>query len=102
MFKDECGGKSMTEFVGLRPKLYSYKMDNGGTTKRVKGVKRNVIERNITFDEYKKCLDTQQEIYKSMNIFRSHRHQIYTQEINKVTLSAKDTKRQFSPTELAP
>lgn len=53
MFKDECGGKSMTEFVGLRPKLYSYKMDNGGTTKRAKGVKRNVIERNITFDEYK-------------------------------------------------
>ena len=26
MFKDECGGKNMQEFVGLRAKLYSYKM----------------------------------------------------------------------------
>ena len=97
MFKDECGGKSMTEFVGLRPKLYAYKMDDGGATKKAKGVAKTTIKRNITFDDYKRCLDTQQEVYKSMNIIRSHLHQIYTQEINKVALSAKDTKRHILP-----
>ena len=27
MFKDEAAGKQITHFVGLRPKLYSYKID---------------------------------------------------------------------------
>jgi len=27
MFKDEVMGKQIEEFVGLRPKLYSYKVD---------------------------------------------------------------------------
>ena len=29
MFKDEAGGKQIVEFVGLRAKLYSYKMLDG-------------------------------------------------------------------------
>ena len=33
MFKDEAGGKQIVEFVGLRAKLYSYKM-RGGFEKR--------------------------------------------------------------------
>ena len=40
MFKDECGGKIMHEFVGLRAKLYSYKMlYEGHEAKKCKGVK---------------------------------------------------------------
>ena len=29
MFKDEAGGKQIVEFIGLRAKLYSYKMLDG-------------------------------------------------------------------------
>lgn len=101
MFKDECRGKSMTDFVGLLPKLYAYKMDNGATTKRAKEVAKTTIKRNITFDDYKRCLDTQQEVYKSMHIIRSHLDQIYNQEINKVALSAKDTKRHILPDDIS-
>ena len=37
MFKDEAGGKIIAEFVGLRAKLYSYKMfEDGKEEKRVK------------------------------------------------------------------
>ena len=37
MFKDESGGKQIVEFVGLRDKLYSYKMLDGSVDKNVKG-----------------------------------------------------------------
>ena len=97
MFKDECGGMAMTEFVGLRAKLYAFKMDDGQTTKKAKGVTKSVIKRNIAFEDYKRCLDTQKEIYRPMNIIRSHLHQIYAEEINKIALSAKDDKRHILP-----
>ena len=37
MFKDDAGGKQMVEFVGLRAKLYSYKMLHGSEGKKCKG-----------------------------------------------------------------
>ena len=35
MFKDEAGGKQIVEFIGLRAKLYSYKMRDGSEDKRM-------------------------------------------------------------------
>ena len=37
MFKDEAGGKKIVEFVGLKAKLYSYKMLDGYEDKKFKG-----------------------------------------------------------------
>ena len=37
MFTDEAGGKQIVEFVGLRAKLYSYKMLNVTEDKNVRG-----------------------------------------------------------------
>ena len=37
MFKDEAGGKQFVEFVGLRAKLYSYKILDGSEDKNVRG-----------------------------------------------------------------
>ena len=37
MFMDEAGGKQIVEFVGLRAKLYSYKMLDGSILKNVRG-----------------------------------------------------------------
>ena len=37
MFKDEAGGMKIVEFVGLRAKLYSYKMLDGSEDKKCKG-----------------------------------------------------------------
>ena len=56
MFKDEAGGKIIDEFVGLRAKLYSYKMFEGEESKKCKGVKRLVVKNSITHDDYKNCL----------------------------------------------
>ena len=37
--KDECWGKEIEEFIALRAKLYSYRMDEK-ESKRCKGVKK--------------------------------------------------------------
>ena len=37
--KDELGGNIMREFVALRPKTYSYLMDDGMSDKKTKGTK---------------------------------------------------------------
>ena len=91
--KDECGGKQITEFVGLRAKMYSYRM-NEKEEKKAKGVKKNVIKKDISFDDYYKCLIKRvNPIYRKMNLIRSHKHEIYSETVNKVALSAEDDKR---------
>ena len=42
--KDELGGKIMAEFVALRPKTYSYLMDDGNSNKKAKRTKKCVIK----------------------------------------------------------
>jgi hypothetical protein len=94
MFKDEACGKQIAEFVGLRAKLYSYRMHcSGRSHKKCKGIKKRVVEKNITFDDYKECLFSRTEQLRKMNVIRSHCHEIYTEELNKVALSANDDKR---------
>ena len=44
LMEDELGGKIMTEFVALRPKTYSYLMDDGCSDKNAKGTKNCVIK----------------------------------------------------------
>src|SRR5688572_14628037 len=92
MFKDEAGGKQIEEFIGLRSKLYSYKMA-GVDYKKCKGLKKNVVKKSITHEDYKNCLFTKREQSSKMNVIRSYHHEIYTEEVNKVALSADDDKR---------
>ena len=56
LMKDELGEKIMTEFVALRPKTYSYLMDNGNSDKRAKGTKKCAIKRKLEFNDCKGCL----------------------------------------------
>ena len=93
MFKDEAAGKTIKEFVGLRAKLYSYKMDEGKENKRCKGIKKAVVEKSITHEDYKTCLITGIEQLRRQNIIRSYEHTLYTEEVNKIALSAADDKR---------
>ena len=45
MFKDEAGGKVIDEFVGLRTKLYSYKMFEGEESKNVRVLRNRWLKR---------------------------------------------------------
>ena len=93
MFKDEAGAKHIVEFVGLRAKLYSYKLLDGSEDKKCKGVTKNVTKRSIQFDDYRECLFSRKEQHRKMNVIRSHCHEIYIEEINKIDLSSDDDKR---------
>ena len=93
MFKDEVAGKQITEFVGLRPKLYSFKVEGEKANKKCKGIKKNVVKKGINFQDYFECLFSGEKQMRSMKIIRSENHDIYSKEVNKVALSNEDDKR---------
>ena len=93
LMKDELGGKIITEFVTLRPKTYSYLTDDGKEDKKAKGTKKCVIKKMIKFNDYKKCFLNDEVIFKSQQRFISKKHDVYTENINKIALSNDDDKR---------
>ena len=54
---------------------------------------KNVTKRSIQFDDYRECLFSRKEQHRKMNVIRTHYHEIYTEEINKIALSSDDDKR---------
>ena len=92
LMKDELGGK-MTEFVALRPKLYSYKKLDGSEDKKCKGIKKYVVKKTLTFEDYKTCLFSNSTEYRSQLMFRSSKHEVHTIEVNKFALNLDDDKR---------
>ncbi len=90
MMKDECGGKQIKKFIGLRSKLYSYEMDNGTQEKKCKGVKKCVIKNEITIADFEECLFSGKSQFRMMNTIRSRQHNIGSERINKTALSAND------------
>ena len=93
LMKDELGGKIMTEFVALRPKFYSYKKLDGSEDKKCKGIKKCVVKKPLTFEDYKACLFNDSTEYRSQLMFRSAKHEVHTTEVNKVALNRNDDKR---------
>ena len=93
LMKDELGGKIIMEFVTLRPKTYSYLTDDCKEDKTAKGTKKCVIKRMIKFNDYKNCLLKDEVILKSQQRFISKKHDVYTENINKIALSSNDDKR---------
>ena len=92
-FKDEAAGIPITEFVGLRSKMYSYIKDNQKGEKTAKGIKKIVIKNNIMHDDYKETLFNNKQMYHKMKTIRSENHQLGSYELNKVSLSCFDDKR---------
>ena len=92
-FKDEAAGIPITEFVGLRSKMYSYMKDNDKGGKTAKGIKKNIIKKNITHENYKNVLFNNEQMHHTMKTIRSNNHQLGSYELNKVSLSCFDDKR---------
>ena len=93
MFKDEVAGKQITFFVGLRPKLYSFRIEEDKEVRKCKGIKKNVVKKKLDFDDYVQCLFTGRKEMRKMKIIRSEKHEIFSKEVNKIALSDQDDKR---------
>ena len=83
----------MTEVIALRPKIYSYLMDDGSNHKKAKGTKKCVIKQKLMFENYKDCVFNNKTVYRSQEIFKSYYHDVYSEEVNKIALSSNDDKR---------
>ena len=91
--KAEIGGEIIMEFIALRPKTYSHLTDNDKIDKKAKGKKKCAIKKMIKFDDYKKCLLKDEVTLKSQQRFISNKHDVYTDDVNKIALSNDDNKR---------
>ena len=91
-FKDESCGIPITEFVGLKSKMYSYIKSDEKDGKTTKGIKKNVIKNNIKHEDYKNVLLNDDQLHHKMKTIRSQKHQLGSYKINKVSLSCFDDK----------
>ena len=96
-FKDECEGKIMTGFIGLRPKCYAFKIHGDDTEyKKCKGTAKNTVKRKIKYDDYNQVLETNEVIHRSFNSIRSKNHKIFSINTTKVSLNSYENKRYWT------
>ena len=112
--KDELGGKIMTEFVGLTAKIYSYLIDDGSEDKQAKDTKKCVIKNCLEAtqlenktnhleknkidigrikENHKEFIKNNKSILKTQQRYKNERHNVFTEEINKIALNPNDDKR---------
>ena len=68
----------MTEFIGLRSKMYSIRVNGQDHIKKAKGVKTGVISKTINFDDYLDCLLNSATQYRHQCIIQSKAHVVRT------------------------
>ena len=81
--KDETGGVAIEEFLGWKPKMYSFLADNN-KHKKAKGVNKHFAA-TINHNEFKDVLLNNKCIRHSMNRIQSKNHRTGTNEINKIS-----------------
>ena len=92
-FKDEEPQDVITEFVSLRSKCYAYKTLIGSEQKKNKGIKKVVIRKHISFDDYKDCVLNGSVKHVRQNTIRSRAHKVFTELLYKKALGPADDKR---------
>jgi len=70
---------------------------DGDEYKKCEGVKKYVVNKEITLNDYKNCLFSGRQQLRPMNVIRSHHHGVFTDEVNKIALSADCDKRIILP-----
>ena len=64
--------------------------------RKAKGVKKNVIKKQIKHEQYKQALFKNEQMWHGMKMLRSDGHEIYGIHVNKISLSPFDSKRWIS------
>ena len=93
LFKDECKGKPIKEFVGLRSKMYSLDIEGGIDRFKAAGVKKSVKLQQLNHQLYKDVLDKRQDTVVTQHLIRSRLQVLETVSQVRTGLSAYDDKR---------
>lgn len=94
MMKDENSGEVIEEVICLRSKMYIIIFANSDkVVKRAKGVKKYVLDKKITFDDFKRCITTRSPMEESQNCMRSLKHDVFNTTNMKKVLDFFDDKR---------
>ena len=75
-FKDEVSVIPINEFIGLRSKMYSYLKDTDECNKTVKGIKKNVIKKDIKHENCKNILFNNKPVYHKIKTIQNQRHHL--------------------------
>ena len=97
LMKDECNGRIVTEFIGLRSKMYCVGIENNKFVRKANGVKSNVMQNTINDSHYRDCLLNSTLIHREQFNITSRFHQLYTENFNKLALNPYDDKRCLLP-----
>lgn len=93
---EELKGVIILRFVGLRAKLYALETEEDAY-KKAKGVKSNVLERDITFSDYYDSLMNERTVSVDQVNIRTKNHLLYTVSNKKIALDPFDDKRYIIP-----
>ena len=107
-FKDEMKSLIITEFIGLKPKMYSFNYINKNIKINENNIKydeyNNIILNNnvqkgvkysisLKHDEYKRSLYKEELIYKEFYNLQLNKQNIYLEKIKKIALNPFESKR---------
>lgn len=90
--KDEASGTPITEFVGLRSKMYSYTVGHKKEIKKCKRITKGVVKKKMFFEDYRDALFNTLRKEHSMKTIRSMKHDLKSYNITKYSLSCYDNK----------
>lgn len=93
--KDELSGRIMSEFAGLRSKMYAFRVEGEDYCKKVKGIRTAAVKKSITFDHYKETVFNKTEKYIFQHTITSQLHCVKTLKQCKKALSFYDDKRKL-------
>ena len=89
--KGETGGVTMKKFVGLKPKMYSFLVDDSSEHRHATGLNENAAA-TINHGENRNVLLNKKYMRISMNRIQINDHRTETYKINKISLSCFDDK----------
>lgn len=93
LMKDELNGNILTHFIGLRAKVYDYKIFGIDAHPKIKGVSRSATKK-ITFQDFYDCLfECHEQKMSTFHTIRSKNHETFSLVVNKCSLDAFDDKR---------
>ncbi|XP_049947119.1 uncharacterized protein LOC126455272 [Schistocerca serialis cubense] len=92
LMKDEFNGEIVTEFIGLRAKMYVIDTDSHSTIKKAKGVKRASLK-EISIDDYRSCILDNVPKMTTQYTIQSNSHIVHTIKQRKLALTYDDDKR---------